>query len=64
MLIQEKDAYDYICPVSKANDKQNIGRCSGTRCMAWRWENIAQGRGWCGMAGTPWLKVSKERERF
>jgi hypothetical protein len=30
-----------------------FSRCFGSSCMMWRWHNISNGDGYCGLAGSP-----------
>jgi hypothetical protein len=54
MMIPEKEASHYFCPLMLAT----IGGCRGSKCMAWRWTPVPVYEetpltGYCGLAGIP-----------
>jgi hypothetical protein len=63
MLMTEAEAKDRFCPMGRG--KPDIARCTGSDCMAWRWENWSasltalgkverweSNRGYCGLGGS------------
>lgn len=44
-----------MIPVNRDPRQENaeLAPCLGTGCMAWRWEDGGQIRGYCGLAGVP-----------
>jgi hypothetical protein len=55
-VVSEVTATQKLCPLSFSG---TFARCVASQCMAWRWgaspeEGVAP-KGFCGMAGLPWL---------
>lgn len=67
MIASEEDAKLKWCPFVRAqyfqppSEKQNPAlnrpdwndKCLGSACMAWHWQDLAKGTGYCGLAGHP-----------
>lgn len=59
MIVTEKEAKTKLCPQTLARGPmQHAGNydletCLGSHCMAWRWSEAVQPKGYCGMAGRP-----------
>lgn len=54
MLIPEKDAVNYICPLRSTTTR--AVSCQGKKCMGWRWFDFRDNsgskvNGYCGSAG-------------
>jgi hypothetical protein len=50
MIVKESEAVEKFCPMGIANAEQ-IVRCCGEDCMAWR--EVEPGKGYCGICGSP-----------
>ena len=59
MVVDEKEATEKVsCPFLFYKDAERMNHfCLSSNCMRWRWLNNdrADRRGYCGLAGRPWI---------
>lgn len=57
-MYTEEEASKIFCPLAMLNE-ENIQKCAGHKCMAWRWgeHEVRDGKwvpiGYCGLGGKP-----------
>ena len=54
-MFTEEEASKVYCPLAMINEN-NMQKCAGSMCMAWRWTAIKKDDvyvGYCGLAGKP-----------
>lgn len=56
-MLTEPEAKKLWCPMIKSQSNPNFAsdacRCIGAACMMWRWEDVPEQNGYCGLAGHP-----------
>lgn len=54
MWLTQEQAENKVCPMTMARPgADNFGRCHGSACMGWRWDESVPDAGYCGLAMTP-----------
>jgi len=70
MFVTEQQAKDKWCPFSRCSDDYDSSHnrlitegsnCLGSECMAWREIPGYEGKGFCGLSGTPHMYTDVSR---